>query len=441
MRSASLLCVLLLARVCSLVGRDVPVSAWSPVAYLWQDLLLVVLFAGIDLPARKRPWVGWTLYVVIVLYTVINVPVIRVLGTPLTRPMLRAAGAPLADSIAHYATFTNLALPVLVLAAAAALPRLFRHARPRHVLIGIIASVPVIAFGPLATARVETQGGHRNAVFALVSGLVPRVEATGEGDPVPDPVTPSLVADDLARFRGAAANRNVVVVLLESAAAQYLRPYGAVEDPMPNLTALAGEGMLFEHAYAVYPESIKGLFTILCSRYPGRESEVNLLKIQSNPVEVPRQLFTAERILDIQQDIASECFVGDVPRGYRRYFDQLDSGLQRAFHNARAGQCAVAIGELIDRDLAYAKDCGERSGPGYVTEAAPRARKKLRKAYAMILRTCARKDPRTIRYEGPKKERFEKATEEALAPTRTLSPEEHAAIYEWEFPKVEIDGA
>src|SRR2546425_11799605 len=29
--------------------------------------------------------------------------------------------------------------------------------------------------------------------------------------------------------------------------------------------------------------------------YPGRESEVNLLKIQSNPVEVPRQLFTAER--------------------------------------------------------------------------------------------------------------------------------------------------
>src|SRR5438105_4150377 len=34
--------------------------------------------------------------------------------------------------------------------------------------------------------------------------------------------------------------------------------------------------------------------------YPGRESEVNLLKIQSLPVVEPRQLFTAERILDIQ---------------------------------------------------------------------------------------------------------------------------------------------
>jgi MoxR-like ATPase len=37
--------------------------------------------------------------------------------------------------------------------------------------------------------------------------------------------------------------------------------------------------------------------------YPGRESEINLLKIQSNPVEVPRQLFTAERILDIQRQL------------------------------------------------------------------------------------------------------------------------------------------
>ena len=37
---------------------------------------------------------------------------------------------------------------------------------------------------------------------------------------------------------------------------------------MPNLTALASQGISFEHAYAVYPESIKGLFSVLCSRYP-----------------------------------------------------------------------------------------------------------------------------------------------------------------------------
>jgi arylsulfatase A-like enzyme len=36
----------------------------------------------------------------------------------------------------------------------------------------------------------------------------------------------------------------------------------------PNLDALARQAIVFETAYAAYPESIKGLFSILCSRYP-----------------------------------------------------------------------------------------------------------------------------------------------------------------------------
>jgi arylsulfatase A-like enzyme len=38
---------------------------------------------------------------------------------------------------------------------------------------------------------------------------------------------------------------------------------------MPNLTRLAANAIVFERAYAVYPESVKGLFTALCSRYIG----------------------------------------------------------------------------------------------------------------------------------------------------------------------------
>jgi arylsulfatase A-like enzyme len=34
------------------------------------------------------------------------------------------------------------------------------------------------------------------------------------------------------------------------------------------LTALAAQSIVFEHAYAAYPESIKGLFAVLCSRMP-----------------------------------------------------------------------------------------------------------------------------------------------------------------------------
>ena len=74
--------------------------------------------------------------------------------------------------------------------------------------------------------------------------------------------------EDLSRFRAAAAGRNVLLVSLESTAAQYLGLYGADPDVMPSLSALARTAVVFDSAYAVYPESIKGLFSILCSAYP-----------------------------------------------------------------------------------------------------------------------------------------------------------------------------
>jgi phosphoglycerol transferase MdoB-like AlkP superfamily enzyme len=272
MRTASLLGVLVLAKLCTVAGREVPLSAWTPVAYFWQDLLVVLLFGLLDALARRQPWAGWTAYAVLVLYAAVNVPVARVLGTPLTGPLLRAAGAPLADSIGHHVTAVNVALLLLVIAAGACLPLLFRRVRPRHLAAGAVAALPVIALGPLATARVETLGLHRNAVVAVAASAFPRVAAAAEPGPGPDLFTPGPPGDDLSRYRGAAARRHVLLVILESAAAQYLRPYGAAEDPMPHLTALAGEGLLFENAYTTYPESIKGLFGLLCGRFPAMDT-------------------------------------------------------------------------------------------------------------------------------------------------------------------------
>ncbi len=62
--------------------------------------------------------------------------------------------------------------------------------------------------------------------------------------------------------------RNVILVALESTGARHLGLYGGAPDPAPNLTALARQSIVFERAYAVYPESIKGLFATLCSRFP-----------------------------------------------------------------------------------------------------------------------------------------------------------------------------
>jgi arylsulfatase A-like enzyme len=96
------------------------------------------------------------------------------------------------------------------------------------------------------------------------------------------------VWESLSRYKGAAKGRNVVLILLESTGAQYLRPYGAAEDPMPNLTRLASQSVLFENAYAVYPESIKGLFSVLCSRYPAIDTEPKVCARAGSPAVAER---------------------------------------------------------------------------------------------------------------------------------------------------------
>ena len=98
--------------------------------------------------------------------------------------------------------------------------------------------------------------------------MTPRLASrSGQGDWRTSPFSEKS-SDDLAAYRGAAAGLNVVLVILESTGAQYLAPYGAPDDPTPTLSRLARDGILFEHAYAVYPESIKGLFATLCGRPP-----------------------------------------------------------------------------------------------------------------------------------------------------------------------------
>ena len=52
---------------------------------------------------------------------------------------------------------------------------------------------------------------------------------------------------------------------------------------MPNLSSLANDALIAQNAYAVYPESIKGLFSVLCSRYPAFDISVERLAQTSTP--------------------------------------------------------------------------------------------------------------------------------------------------------------
>ena len=64
-------------------------------------------------------------------------------------------------------------------------------------------------------------------------------------------------------------------MILESVGARALSSYGNPRPAAPALAALAGEGVVVDRAYTAYPESIKGLFSVLCSREPPPGTEAS----------------------------------------------------------------------------------------------------------------------------------------------------------------------
>src|SRR5687768_15972261 len=181
MRAASLVLVLIFAKLLAIGDREI---AWSPstvAAYVWQDVAVGVAFWVLDWLAGQRGIVAsrvlWILYGAIVVLAVIDVPVTRALSSPRTVPMLRAAGAPLLDSFAHYLTAFNIAAIVLVIAAGAVLP-LVIGALPASVALTGAGFDIVLAPAGLATGiTVPTFGLLRNSVIALVATASLRIQS------------------------------------------------------------------------------------------------------------------------------------------------------------------------------------------------------------------------------------------------------------------------
>jgi len=287
----ALLAVLLTAKAFALAGRHLPVTAWAAIAFFWHDGAVALAFACAEAamrfcrttaaamasqpPAARRRTV-YGLYAAAAAYVVVNVPVTRVLATPMTGPMWRAARGPLADSMRRYATLDMLLACGVTTAVALAAPfaarRLHRPARRLILAILVLAS----ALGPLATSRLDTGGFERNAWTALVESVLPSAAAAPSNAYWTRRGFDRSREDDLTSLAGAAAGRHIIFVSLESAGAQYLGLYGAQPDVMPSLSRLAQHAIVFERAYAAYPESIKGLYSILCSAWPAAGSNGSL---------------------------------------------------------------------------------------------------------------------------------------------------------------------
>ena len=268
MRAAALFVVLATAKVAALGGHRIEWSPWTPVAYLWQDAAMALLFAIVEIVAARRTQALWIAYASACAYVALTMPVIRVLGTPLTLTMWRAAGGALSDSIVYYANMPNLIAIGVLGSIAAAAPLWTRRFSARAVSLCLL---PVAILGPFSVRHVDLRGFDRNAWSALLCSALPRISVEARATEAVEwrtPLAGTQPSVDLSRLRGAAMGRNVVVVSLESTAAQYLGIYGASPDVAPNLSRLARSSVVFDAAYAVYPESIKGLFATLCSQYP-----------------------------------------------------------------------------------------------------------------------------------------------------------------------------
>ena len=279
MKAIAFFIVLLAAKVASIAGHSIPFSPWTPLAFIWQDVLAALIFAGL-ITLCRRDWIAWVVYGLGVSYVALNVAVLRILTTPVTWPMLKAARGTLSDSVLHYFKPQVILLVAAVLLVGIGLALAVRNVSLRYRTGWITCAILIIAAGPVASARIDTRGLHRNSITTLVTTSLPRINAgearEGDFDWRKSPVEPSRtgIREGLDRFRGAAAHRNVILVMLESAGAQYLSTYGARENPMPFLDELAQRSIVFENAYAVYPESIKTLLSVICSQYPALDIPV-----------------------------------------------------------------------------------------------------------------------------------------------------------------------
>ncbi|MEM7260623.1 MAG: sulfatase [Planctomycetota bacterium] len=297
---------LVTAKLWVLIALGAQCSIVSLPAYLWQDAAWVVAFALLSAATAPRRWPAASLYAVVLAFTGLSAGMAVATGSPITLSMLRAAGGAMADSVVGALEFEVLA-PVSAVGVTGVLGGVAEAvARRRHRERGsdyVTVSAKERATSPLGgwLARatlalaaglapigffmvdaVPTRGLHHTATVALVRGALPRLSASphergrsGEFDLRRSVVSGAEAAEaSLVEWRaGSAAQCDLIVVVLESVGARYLRPYGADRDPMPFLTTFAESAVRFDAAWTVYPESIKGFLPLLASRYPAFETQ------------------------------------------------------------------------------------------------------------------------------------------------------------------------
>jgi phosphoglycerol transferase MdoB-like AlkP superfamily enzyme len=249
----SLFIVYVIGKIFAVALHGLPVNAATPFVLLWQDAVTAALVGCVAKFSRRA---GWVLYVAAIAHFAISMPLLRLMATPLTAPLMWAGGGTIGDSVRHHFDVVNLSLIAWTLLLGGVLPVLMRRWKCTFGPWAFAVLSAMAIAGWVFTGMAELQGLHRNSLVAFVSSFK-----------TSDDYAPQLAAShEPSAMRGVLSGANVLLVSLESTGARHLKTYGDTNDPMPFFTQFAREGVVFENAYAPYPESIKGLLALLASR-------------------------------------------------------------------------------------------------------------------------------------------------------------------------------
>ncbi len=359
-------------------------SARDLVVLAYYDLVYVTVasgaFVGALLLARRRPraqrilaWLYVALAVLSLIMAYVNEKALRELGSPLTYQWLYYSD--FLRSIDAYNAMQGLVtwawLKVVVLACVQLLVGCYlvvrglrwltrRVARPWLAAPLAAGLCLVLGVGHFGLARgVSNRAKLQNPVVALIASAL-RKDENPLLTTMPTSVPPAdfLPARDRAASEGAqglalrdrarnAGVRNVLLVVLESAGAQYVGAYGAPYGATPHLDSYRPQAMLFTRVYAHVPSTVHSLVALLLSVYHPHSfrvlsAEYPRLRLPSMSSELGRQgyrtaffnaadnrfqqedIFLRARRFDRVEDYRSFACAGEVFRAPDKLFAYLD---------------------------------------------------------------------------------------------------------------------
>jgi len=196
-----------------------------------------------------------------------------------SRDLLLARQAQVSDEIGDYLTDPKMLGPGLAFAALlgsqAWLTRRLRPPRFRRVaqssLLILTALLSLGAWGPLRSRYAFDLSVP--SPLALCTLPAPEVSLGLDrrfrvDDPDFSLPGPRPVPREFSRYRGAARDMNVILLVLESVRKSNVSVYGYGRRTMPELERLAGNSLVFENAYVTQPRSAKTVESVFLGTYP-----------------------------------------------------------------------------------------------------------------------------------------------------------------------------